>query len=429
MPRWWPQGYLYVLSVPGVGYFRVPSRYTLLTSLGAALLAGEGFDPLISKARFRAGLVVALVVGGCAAVSAAVWASGADVHLRQTFGGVPDGFLWALLAWTIALATLLLWRSGRLGSWAPLAAAAFELGILYYAGTTQWGWSIAVPAASPVLTELARRDPTGGVGGELDNLPVRAGMATGYPYIGFAEPHPNKILVTMQERLFRAGSRPAPDPSEASMVRRWLRRCRVTHVVDYHRTATVLGQEVGRWRDPALDGIIYHAAGESASRSWSIVRLDDPFPEARVATRARTARDRAALLDRLSRSDDLDIAWFLAEDGIPDRPEARRARLSTWDGTTATVEHDGTCDLVLSRTFDPGWLARVDDGPERPVLPVDGGFQAVRLDGSGTHRVTFRYRVPGIVAWSAISVGASILDAACAAIVLHGTLRRRASAR
>ena len=40
MPQWWPEGYLSLLALPGIGYFRVPARYTLLTSLGLAVLAG-----------------------------------------------------------------------------------------------------------------------------------------------------------------------------------------------------------------------------------------------------------------------------------------------------------------------------------------------------------------------------------------------------
>jgi hypothetical protein len=146
--------------------------------------------------------------------------------------------------------------------------------------------------------------------------------------------------------------------------------------------------------------------------------VDDPFPEARVAARARTSPNRATLLDRLSRSDDRDIAWFLEEDRVPGRPDAQRARLTSWDGTTATVEHDGPCDLVIARTFDPGWLARVDDGPERPVIPVDAGFQAVRLDGAGLHRVSLHYRSPRIALWGAISIVAATLEVAAAAIVL-----------
>ena len=55
MPRWWPQGYLYLLSLPGLGYFRVPARYTLLTCLGIALLAGEGFDRSVSTVAVPSG--------------------------------------------------------------------------------------------------------------------------------------------------------------------------------------------------------------------------------------------------------------------------------------------------------------------------------------------------------------------------------------
>jgi hypothetical protein len=199
----------------------------------------------------------------------------------------------------------------------------------------------------------------------------------------------------------------------------------VTYVVDYRRVATAVGVELGRWRDPALDQIVYRAVGEPAGRLWSIVRVDDPFPEARVAARGLTVPDRAALLERLSRSDDLETAWFLAEDRVPDRPGAHRARLVSWDGATATVEHDGPCDLVIARTFDPGWLARIDDGPERPVLPVDGGFQAVRLDGEGTHRVSLRYRVPRLALWSAISIGAAGLAIAAAATICGRSYLRR----
>ena len=46
MPGWWPDGFHMLLQVPGLGWFRAPARYTLLTSLGLALLAGRGSGPL-----------------------------------------------------------------------------------------------------------------------------------------------------------------------------------------------------------------------------------------------------------------------------------------------------------------------------------------------------------------------------------------------
>ncbi len=237
MPRWWPQGYLYLLKLPGLGYFRVPARYALLTSLGLAVLAGEGFDRSVSSARFRLGLAAAILFGGCATVGAVFWSMRPDVNLRSTFGGVADGFLWAALAWSAALAIVLAWRASRIGSWAPLAAVAIELGILYYAGTTEWGWSIAIPGQSPVLDELARKPSVGLIGGELDNLPVRAGLATAFPYLGFAHTYPDNFLVLAQERLFRSSILVAPDPTDTATIKRWFRRCRVTHLVAYRGTA------------------------------------------------------------------------------------------------------------------------------------------------------------------------------------------------
>ena len=58
MPRWWAAGYAAFLHLPALGYFRAPARYTLLTSLGLALLAGQGLDRATSPRRFRAAIVL-----------------------------------------------------------------------------------------------------------------------------------------------------------------------------------------------------------------------------------------------------------------------------------------------------------------------------------------------------------------------------------
>jgi hypothetical protein len=118
------------------------------------------------------------------------------------------------------------------------------------------------------------------------------------------------------------------------------------------------------------------------------------------------------LLSRLSREDDRETAWFLAEDRLPARPEARSARLVSWDGATAVIEHDGPCDLIVARSFDPGWKARINGGPEERVLRVDWGYIGVRLMDSGTDRVSLRYRPEAWPRWVSIS------SVAAAAIVL-----------
>ena len=91
--------------------------------------------------------------------------------------------------------------------------------------------------------------------------------------------------------------------------------------------------KLGRLSDSALDTIVYRGPTEPAKRVWSIVQLEEPFPEARVARRARTVANHDDLIERLFQSDDLDLAWFLAEDGVPGREDARSARLVSWDGT------------------------------------------------------------------------------------------------
>ena len=63
---------------------------------------------------------------------------------------------------------------------------------------------------------------------------------------------------------------------------------------------------------------------------------------------------------------------------------------------------------------------RIDEGPEQPVLPVDGGFQAVRLDGSGVHRVVLRYRPPRLALWIAITSIAAVLNLAFGIAALFG---------
>ena len=65
----------------------------------------------------------------------------------------------------------------------------------------------------------------------------------------------------------------------------------------------------------------------------------------------------------------------------------------------ATVARDGV--LVVSQAWFPGWTATVDGHPA-PVVRVDGLVQGVPV-GPGRHRVTLRYRAPGLVAGAAVS--------------------------
>jgi hypothetical protein len=428
MMGWWPEGYLGLVRLPLFGYFRVPARYTLLCSFGLAILAGEGFDRTISRARFRLGVFSAFVFASLAVAAALLWTTRPEVHLRHLAGRVPGGFIWCGVAWFCSLVTLFAWRRGRLGAWALLVLAAVELGALFYHATTEWGAAIDLPGQSGVITELIRRAPQGLVGGDVGNLPVRVGLKTARPYLGFAHAPLNRLLLRMQDRPIRGRDEAVDDPTRGltnNQIKRWLRRWRVSHLVGSHRTMLELGKTVGHWHDSTLDHLVERDPFDPSPRDWAIVELAEPFPEARAALRAYTAASLGDLLNRFTREDDLDIAWFLSEDDVPGRPEARSARVVSWDGTTATLEHEGPCDLVIARSFDPGWQARINGGQPERVLHVDGGYQGFRIAGSGVDRVVLEYRPPGWV-WF---VRISSVSAGTVFLVLLGSLARRIARR
>jgi hypothetical protein len=149
--------------------------------------------------------------------------------------------------------------------------------------------------------------------------------------------------------------------------------------------------------DAGLDRLAYRAPGEPLPRRWNLYRLPEPLPASRAATQAVIVPDPNALQERLASTESPDTALYLAADAPPrsSGPRAQWARVESWDGTTAQVRHDGTCDLIVRRAWYPGWRARVNDGPALPVGRADGGLQAVRLDGPGPSRVTFGYEPTG----------------------------------
>ena len=92
--------------------------------------------------------------------------------------------------------------------------------------------------------------------------------------------------------MFLGKTANGPTESDMEVQKRWLKRCRVTHVAGHGRSLIGMGKELGHWRDTALDAIVYHLPSEPAVRVWSIIELEEPFPVARVVTRARTITDR-----------------------------------------------------------------------------------------------------------------------------------------
>lgn len=430
LPRWWPPGYAALLRVPGLNLFRCPARYTVLASFGLALMAGAGLDRAIGSR--RSGLaMIAAVFFGLAGIGWA-WTWFHRFPLASSLNGarwlVPIG--WTLLSWVVAIGVVILWRAGRVGPWLLLLMTAVELTTLYYSATTQWGWSVPLPEASPILARLAT-EGQGGAGlvvGTLDNLPIRADRATGSPYLGFPLLPPNDLLELAQARRGDPWSR-----AWASQYGpRWLRRLGASHGVWAESPPSNKFQPILRVQDPALDQLAYRPVSAPRKRLWTLYRLDDPFPEARTATRVILVASRGALLETLSIADHRDEALLLAEDRFEmDLAEgtnwANSAHLVDWDGRAGVVECDGPCVVVLRRAFYPGWTYQVEDESPRPVGRADGGFQAIPISKAGVSRFHVRYEP---MHWS-LYRGCSTLAMIAAIFVLgfDRAVRYRADAR
>lgn len=384
MPSVSPRAYEWVVALPGMGLFRAPGRFMALTSLGLCLFAGRGLERPERIGRAWLGVALSWLILAVAAWWAVSWALRVD-HVAA-LGGAR---LWmslglAGLTWIAASILVAAWLKGRIGPGVLMVATAAELGALYYTSTTDWGWSIDVPGQSPILSRLADEADAGRVVGPLRNLPLRFGAAPLYPYTGFTPPPPHSLFEPLTQRSM------AITPAGGNLLRRF----GVTHgvwdgPVDDESVETLLLRP-----DPVLDRLVSRPAGSPPHPTWRLVRYQNPMPQVRAATKMRIAADLASLIGGLTRDLNPSVVWYEAKGRPPaDRePRASSARVVGWDGRTAVVEHDGPCDLVVHRTYYPGWLVSIDGGPERPVSRAELGVQAVHLEGRGTTRARFAYR-------------------------------------
>ncbi len=357
-------------------------------------------------------MTLAVAFGGLAWASSLGLARDADYRAALGAGTIAARFAGTGLTWALGLSAIVAWRRGWIGAWLPVGLAAIELVVLFFAGPIGWSWEVRLPESSPVLRRLAELGDVGLVAGSLKNIPVRAGLTTAFPEMGITAPPPNYLL--------EASTRP---PGENSDIQRhWLRRFGVTHGV-WRSDEDVRGTKVlAMIADPVLDRLIVGMPRPRARGLWKLVHDPRAFPPAWVARRVREATGWGQLYSELSVEDAPDDAWFLADDGAPRLPDppARTAVVRSWDGHTAVVEHDGSCVLILRRVFYPGWVYRIDDGPEHPVLKVNGGLQGIPLTGSAISRVRTTYRPTGLRRASIVSLAAM----AAAVLVLVGTWLR-----
>jgi hypothetical protein len=159
-----------------------------------------------------------------------------------------------------------------------------------------------------------------------------------------------------------------------------------------------------RWR-----GKILPVPSQPAGQAF-IHRNSRALDRVRLAGRPLYARDvteASALIDRLTRSDQLS-RYLIVED--PTRPLTARAevngsaRISQEMSERLVVETEAPVPayLVVSDSFDPGWSATVD-GQAATIYPAYCAFRAVFLP-PGNHTVVFSYSPAGFTLGLLISL-------------------------
>ncbi|NLE75902.1 MAG: YfhO family protein [Chloroflexi bacterium] len=456
-----------VRRLPGLHLFRNSIRFTFLTRLALALLAGLGWQCLQglppqaarrwSRAVGAAGLLVtaALLVGGRLVgwlrptltdlatdyaqrlQGSAFHVQGADYFQARVQGvlqGVADalspanGELWAALALALATAAWLRW-GGRVrpAAWALLGVALAAADLLGHAGPLGFTEASAAQPGAPALLYLRSVLPPAGSGITPPCLLTEGPEPCGTP-------SPGRIYSLTDQPVEPGGALPYLLPENANLAygipsvgiysslgapRRY------DLLADLGAVNLAFGmaptdQEVLSQRLPLLSrlGVRYVLALHPLQAEGGLrLAFDDgahwiyenpaALPRVVVLPAAEVGLSAAEVLARLR--DPAFDPWGPAL--LEEQPAesgagylGAEARILADDPHYLALETDGGGWLLLSDAFYPDWRVWVDGEPAS-LYRADYVSRAVPL-GPGPHRVEFRYQ-PRSFWWGAATSGAA----------------------
>ncbi len=365
-------------TVPGMSYFRFPTRFLVFVDLAIALLAGVGLSGCLGALRGRWRSVAAAIVLALTAADLWIhqgrqvpqvawerWLSPIDTLRILSERGSEDGGPWRLHTLDAPLVHAQAFHAahgweGDLEPYVRLRALLQPSFNLLFGVETPDGYSNLVPRSYEAVWGSEKRP---GI------------RPTGHLETGELEPAFAKML-----RLFNV---------------RWL------------LSVIPLRSEALRGRTQSAEGV-------------EVYELADPLPRAFVVGDVTSAAsDEEALRYLAGPNFDVakeavvqDATVELPADAAPSREVWVTQRSNCRVSLRAKLARPGL--LVLSEGYYPGWRASVD-GREAPVVRVNVMMRGVALP-AGEHEIEFRFRS------RSIEVGAALSLAGLASLV---ALRRR----
>jgi hypothetical protein len=451
--------------LPGFSFFRAPARWSLGSALALAILAGKGLDGLASwpkpGRRLAAFAVASLVMPlfvvlmfevGLASTRSPGWPAVAGLYewafrclpgtrdytfrdlmaearrpqgdlrvrtaqAREGLGPVPrmglrldrerSSIYARELGGTTLLVTALLGLSPFVGRrrWAPgalVALAAIDLWALGRPRGVDVAPIVPLKYQSPVLGQLALESRGLRTVDGLRNLPMVAGAAPLGAYRTLDLP----ALPELTRRAMLGLNRPEDIPRIVEAMRAAGAHRRILdpyEVASLKQSglATALPGRLAFVDDPALASWMFGSAwvasdgsrattfarweldGEKPIRAWLLPLAGDELPD----TMTGGAPEPRTVLEALKKGRPL---------GTPSGPER----------TIILVKAEGPAVVVVSQLHYPEWSALWEKGnTSQPaeILPVFGGWQAIRVPGPGDWILRLRYRGDDVRAGLAVS--------------------------
>ena len=414
-------------DLPSGSWFRSPQRILFLYTFSGALLMGVGLDSLLARLAGGSRGGVSFAVAGAALLAAALTRN-ASLEVRDYTLLSLAGVL--LVAIVIAPA-----RARSALAWALVGFVGVDL---FLATSNRWQHPYHVPPnavhrEADVLEWV--RDHQGEYrtyffSGPGINFAMMDKLGTVYGIRSITDYEPLSVARlgrVFRELELRPDAKPAVLPFygnlrlDAASPNLWL--------LDLMSVRWAL---VGPRPSPARDALAaasdpWRERYRPRADGYSVFENPGALPRAYVVFDWLAAPDGAAAFDALlARSVDVRRAAVIeGVEALPRRAGATDlmpARIVEQDPRRVVVEVETSTrgHLVLTDTFYPGWVARVN-GDEQPIRAANYLFRAVALE-PGANRVEFRYEPRSFRIGASLSGLGIVALAACAA---YSVLQRR----